>query len=137
MYCRLLIMLIITFSSFASIKAQTINNQSVIHPNPRINDVLNRYITAVGGKALDDLKIVSRRGTLIRGNLGRVPFEMISKTGGKWYYKQIFAYGDVVCYGSDGKNNWVQDTREIRTMTDDEKNDLELILDIQLPLRKK
>lgn len=135
MQFRSFYILILTFGLFASIEAQTINNQFVYHRDPTINKVLSKYIDAVGGKALQDIRTVTKRGTLIRGNSGKVPFEMISKTEGKWYYKQIFAYGDVVCYGSDGKNYWVQDTREVGQMTDEERNDLQLFLDIQSPLK--
>ncbi len=100
-----------------------------------VTQVLDKYIQAMGGMALKQVKTLSRQGTLVKGNQGKVPFEAYSENPGKWNYKQIFAYGDVVCYASDGKDFWVQDTKGVTQIQDNERMDLQLMFDIMFPLK--
>ena len=100
-----------------------------------VTQVLDKNIQAMGGTAIKEVKTLSRKGTLVKGNQGKVPFEAYTENPGKWNYKQIFAYGDVVCYASDGKDFWVQDTKGITQMPDNERMDLQLMFDIMFPLK--
>ena len=97
--------------------------------------VIERYVEACGGAALAEVNVEKRKGTLVRGQSGRVPFEMLSKARGKWLYNQVFSYGDQVSYGSDGTAAWVQDTRGVDPLTGVLRSDLEMLLDVQAPLR--
>ena len=97
--------------------------------------VIERYITACGGQALAEVKVEKRTGTLVRGQSGRVPFIAISKAPGKWFYSQVFAYGDQVSYGCDGTAAWIQDTKGVDSLTGATRLELEMLLDVQAPLR--
>jgi hypothetical protein len=97
--------------------------------------VLERYAQACGGQALAEVKSEKRKGTLVRGLSGQVPFEMVSKAQGKWLYNQVFSYGDQVSYGCDGTTAWIQDTKGVDTLTGVIRMDLELLMDVHLPLR--
>jgi hypothetical protein len=98
------------------------------------NEVIDKYINASGGSALNNVKTVKRKGTLVRGLKGKVPFELLYKSNNKWYYNQVFAYGDQVAYGSNGIDYWVQDTKSISVIEEEEKLDLQLIMDVKTPL---
>ncbi len=100
-----------------------------------VTSVIDRYVQACGGPALAEVKTETRKGTLIRGQSGQVPFEASSAAPGKWFYNQTFAYGDQVSFGCDGTDAWVQDTKGVSRMGDAERLDLEIILDVALPLR--
>jgi hypothetical protein len=76
-----------------------------------------------------------RTGTLIRGVSGPVPFETIAAASGKWYYHQVFAYGDRASYGFDGDQAWIQDTEGVSVLPPEEKFELVLLFDIQAPLK--
>jgi len=97
--------------------------------------VIERYIQACGGPALAEVKTEKRTGTLVRGQSGQVPFEILSAAGGKWRYNQVFSYGDQVSYGCDGTEAWVQDTKNVASLPEDLRLDLEMLLDIHAPLR--
>jgi hypothetical protein len=97
--------------------------------------VIERYIQACGGPALSEVKAERRKGTLVRGQSGAVPFEAVSKAGGKWVYNQVFAYGDQVTYSCDGTSAWVQDTKGVDSLSGAMRLDLEMLLDVQAPLR--
>jgi hypothetical protein len=97
-------------------------------------DIIDKYIQACGGNALKEIETEKRRGTLVRGNDGHVPLEIISKIPGKWHYAQTFAWGDRVCYGFDGITAWVQDTRNISGMSVQQRLDMQLLFDAQAPL---
>ena len=98
-------------------------------------DIVKRFIQAVGGSELVNVGTEKRTGTLIRGVSGAVPFEMISEASGKWYYHQVFAYGDGVSYGFDGGQAWIQDTEGTSGLPPQERLELALLLDIQAPLK--
>ena len=97
--------------------------------------VIERYVEVCGGPALAEVTVEKRKGTLVRGQSGQVPFEMISKAGGKWFYNQIFSYGDQVSYGCDGTSAWIQDTKGVDSLTGGRRLDLEMLLDVHAPLR--
>jgi hypothetical protein len=92
-------------------------------------------VQACGGQALAEVKTEKRKGTLVRGQSGKVPFEMMSKSQGKWFYNQVFSYGDQVCYGCDGTAAWIQDTKGVDSLNEALRLDLEMLMDIQAPLR--
>jgi hypothetical protein len=58
-----------------------------------------------------------------------------SKAHDKWHYNQIFAWGDQVSYGCDGRNAWIQDTRGVQSMDAALKLDLQLLFDIHSPMK--
>ena len=97
--------------------------------------VIERYVEACGGPALAEVRSEKRKGSLVRGRSGQVPFEMTSRAQGKWLYNQVFAYGDQVSYGCDGTAAWIQDTRGVSPLTGAMRLDLEMLLDVQAPLR--
>ena len=102
----------------------------------QISQILEKYLVACGGaEALDDIKTEFRKGTLVRGITGRVPFEIRSTAEGKWYYEQVFAWGDRIVYRSDGTFGWIQDTRQVSDIKPDEFLYLRLLLDVHAPLR--
>jgi hypothetical protein len=97
--------------------------------------VVARFIEACGGPALAEVKSERRKGSLLRGQSGQVPLETMSHVQGKWFYNQLFAYGDQVSYGCDGTSAWMQDTRGVAPLDGAMRSDLELLLDVQAPLR--
>ncbi len=103
--------------------------------NLSVAAVIERYVEVCGGPALAAVRVEKRKGTLVRGQSGQVPFEMISKAGGKWFYNQIFSYGDQVSYGCDGTAAWIQDTKGVDSLTGGRRLDLEMLLDVHAPLR--
>ncbi|UCE21762.1 MAG: hypothetical protein JSV46_05990, partial [Candidatus Aminicenantes bacterium] len=96
--------------------------------------VIESYIQASGGSALEAIKAEQRKGTLLRGTSGKVPLEVITKVRGKWRYTQTFAWGDQVCYGSDGRTAWVQDTKSVQEMSPRQRLVMHLMFDVQAPL---
>ena len=105
-------------------------------PNPdSVAAVIEHYIQACGGPALAEVTVEKRKGTLVRGQSGQVPLTAISKAPGKWLYNQVFAYGDQASYGCDGTTAWLQDTKGVDSMGAAIRLDLDLLLDIQAPLR--
>jgi len=98
--------------------------------------VVARFIEACGGPAaLAEVKSERRKGSLLRGQSGQVPLETMSQVQGKWFYNQVFAYGDQISYGCDGTSAWMQDTRGVAPLDGAMRSDLELLLDVQAPLR--
>jgi len=97
--------------------------------------VVERYVQACGGSALAEVTVEKRIGTLVRGQSGQVPLTAISKAPGKWLYNQVFAYGDQASYGCDGTTAWLQDTKGVDSMDDAVRLDLDLLLDVQAPLK--
>ncbi len=102
---------------------------------PSPTTLIDGHIRACGGSALTAVTSERRVGTLVRGQSGFVPFESIARAPGRWSYNQVFAYGDQVTYGCDGDSAWVQDTRDVSPMGGRERLDLDLLLDVQAPLR--
>ena len=100
-----------------------------------VQQVIEKYIQVCGGIELEKVMGEFKKGTLVRGSHGKVPFDIISDSNGRWYYNQVFAYGDQVAYGFNGSDAWIQDTKTIEGMSDRERLDLQMILDCQLPQR--
>jgi len=99
------------------------------------DEIVKRFIQAIGGSELTKVGTEKRTGTLIRGVSGPVPFETSAAASGKWYYQQVFAYGDLVSYGFDGRQAWTQDIEGVAGLPPEERLDLVLLLDIQAPLK--
>jgi hypothetical protein len=97
--------------------------------------IVEKYIEASGGPFLSEIKTELRKGTLVRGASGNVPFECGAKAPDKWYYNQIFAWGDQVSYRFDGSSAWMQDTRGIERMKPDRLMDMRLLMDVRAPLK--
>jgi len=114
-------------------------NQTILANTARssASGVLEKYAKSVGGEALSEVLTIKRRGTLIRGRLGKTPFEIINRSPDKWIYRQVFAYGDQVCYGSDGREAWLRDTQKSEILSAAERVDLQLLLDIGAPAMMK
>jgi hypothetical protein len=96
--------------------------------------IVEAYVRACGGAALSEIESETRRGTLLRGRTGKVPLETAAAAG-KWLYRQVFAFGDQVRYGFDGADAWLQDTEGVEAMSERQRLDLQLLLDVQAPLR--
>jgi len=101
-------------------------------PQP-VREILEKFNQASGGSELQQVKTEKRKGTLIRGISGAVPFETAATNSGKWLYQQVFAYGDQVNYGCDGAQSWVQDTQGASSLPARERLELVLLLDPQMP----
>ena len=99
------------------------------------DEIVKRFIQASGGSELTKIGTEKRKGTLIRGSSGPVPFETSAAASEKWHYQQVFAYGDRVSYGFDGRHAWTQDTAGVAGLPPEERLDLVLLLDIQAPLK--
>jgi len=130
------LVLLFVFSSSGSLASQ---RGTAARPNesPSATACVERYIEACGGVALSEVKTEIRKGTLARGAFGKVPFECRAKAPGKWLYNQTFAWGDQISYGYDGSVAWVQDTQGIERMNPAQLPDLQMVLDIQAPLRMR
>lgn len=100
-----------------------------------VDAVIQKYIDASGGSELAGIQTEARKGTLVRGLSGQVPLETIAKARGQWRYTQTFAWGDQVSYICDGTHGWVVDTEGISEMDARQRADLQLLLDVQAPLR--
>lgn len=97
--------------------------------------IVDGYVRACGGPALARITSETRKGTLTRGSGGPAPLETSAKAPGKWRYLQILAWGDQISYGFGGLNGWVQDTTSVEGMDPRQLLDLQLLLDVQAPLR--
>ena len=97
--------------------------------------IIAAYAQASGGQALAEIKSEVRKGTLMRGAAGQVPLAIMVKAPGQWMYNQTFAWGDQICYGFDGTEAWVQDTRNIGPMSPQQLLDMWLLFDVQAPLQ--
>ena len=98
---------------------------------------MSRYTQACGGSALKDIKTESGKGTLVRNKSGQVPFTILAKVPGKFYYNQVFAWGDQVSYGFNGYEAWVQTTESVNIMEPEQLTDIRLLFDVQAPLKLK
>jgi len=98
-----------------------------------VRKIIEKFVQASGGSELQKVKSEKRKGTLVRGISGAVPFEMTATDSGKWHYHQVFAYGDQVDYGCDGDLSWVQDTLGVSSLPPLERLELALLLDPQMP----
>jgi len=108
---------------------------NLVQDSLQVTRIIEKYVQASGGDALAEITTEFRKGTLVRGSTGQVPFEIRSKAGGKWYYEQVFAWGDRVVYVSNGFNGWEQDTRQITDLKPEDFLYLRMLLDIHAPLR--
>jgi hypothetical protein len=122
----------------SSLSGESINPSNVFgYPEDSvlITQIIDSYILACGGDAIENIQSESITGTLVRGQTGQVPLEIKSGASGQWYYAQTFAWGDQVIYGSDGETGWVQDTRNISVMSPEESIYFTLIMDPHAPVR--
>ncbi|MDH4223082.1 MAG: hypothetical protein OEV55_06015 [candidate division Zixibacteria bacterium] len=130
-----LLFLLIFFTSFVFSNSRS---EEVIPPNnnpPSITEVIEKYIQACGGSSLSEIKTEVKKGTLLRGVSGQIPLEVYAKKPGQWVYNQVFAWGDQISYGFDGTSAWVVDTKGCESMTPRQRLDLQLMLNIEAPLR--
>lgn len=103
-----------------------------------VEEVLNRYVEACGGRAaLEKIQSETRTGTLVRHISGQVPLSIISEAPGKWYYNQLFAWGDQISYGFDGKTAWIQTTGSVGDMDSEQLLDMQLLFDVRAQLKLK
>lgn len=130
-----LILVALTSFLFIHSKIPCAENTMLSTVSITADKIIEKYRQACGGSALAEIKTETRKGTLVRGESGKVPFEIISKAPGKWFYNQVFAFGDQVSYGCDGMNAWVQDTKGISEISAQERLDLQVLLDAQAPLK--
>ncbi len=102
-----------------------------------VDGVLERYVQACGGTTLAAVKTETANGTLVRHLAGQVPLTVVSEVPGKFSYRQLFAWGDQVCFGFDGGAAWVQTTTGIDDMDQGQLVDMRLMFDVQAPLNLK
>ena len=100
-----------------------------------VREIMEKFIQASGGSELQKIRMEKKKGTLVRGGSGAVPFETVATDSGKWRYNQVFAYGDQVTYGCDGIHSWVQDAQGVLSLPPTEKLELTMLLDPQMPRR--
>jgi len=100
-----------------------------------VKSLLDTCVRAHGGPALKAVNSERRVGTLVRGVLGRTPFEIVSESPGRWRWVQSFAWGDRVAFGCDGGDAWIQDGTGMIPMSSEQRLDMQLLLDPQAPLR--
>jgi hypothetical protein len=105
--------------------------------NSKVYKIIEKYLRASGGPLLAEIKVETRKGTMLRGVTGKVPLETFAAAPGKWLYHQTFAWGDQVRYGFDGISAWVQDTRSVSRMNPRQRLELQFLLDFQFPLNIK
>lgn len=127
-----IILIFIVFFTFIWIRVSL--NANSDHYDNNYEKIFEQYISVCGGAELSKIKTEKRIGTLIKGKTGKVPFTSISTSSGKWFYNQVFAFGDQVCYGFDGHVAWVADKDSIAKIPDREVLDLKVLFDIRLPL---
>ena len=106
-----------------------------LYSQQSVKDVIEKYIRAIGGNELAKIQTESRKGTLVRGAAGYIPLQIWAARSGKWYYNQVFAWGDQITYGFDGRNGWIQTTKGIEKMEAGQLLDMRLLFDIQAPLK--
>ncbi|MCG7852128.1 MAG: hypothetical protein MIO92_06365 [Methanosarcinaceae archaeon] len=133
--------IIVLFSYFFMFVAVINNFIFAAQVNPEdslsVEKVLDRYIRACGGSALNDIKTETGKGTLVRYQNGQVPFTILSMSPGKFYYNQVFAWGDQVSYGFNGDEAWVQTTKNVDIMEPEQLTDMRLLFDVQAPIKLK
>lgn len=123
--------------SFLQATLHAFNNDNAETNKITAEEVLLTFIDSAGGSILANIEAIARKGTLVRGENGAVPFETYSKSDGRLFYKQVFAYGDVVNYIFNKKEAWCRDTKKIIPLTEEEKLDLQILADHQLPIKLK
>jgi hypothetical protein len=116
-------------------------NQLNTHNQPKISnqvdEIIEEFVQASGGFQHQEIRSERRKGILIRGSSGPVPFEITAVSSGKWHYHQDFAYGDKVNYGFDGEQAWIQDTQRVTALSKEECFELAVLLDIRMPFKLK
>jgi hypothetical protein len=100
-----------------------------------VDAILKAFVAASGGPELAKITTEARRGTLVRGASGQVPLVTIAQAPGRWRYTQTFAWGDEISFICDGETGWVVDTEVTGEMDPRQRSDLQLLLDVQAPLR--
>jgi hypothetical protein len=106
-------------------------------PQESVDQIIDNFVRACGGKALAEIKSEVAKGTLVRGTSGKVPLEIVANVSGKWRFNQTFAWGDQVRFGYDGTVAWEQDSKGVRKMNPQQLLDLQLIADFQSPLKMR
>ena len=119
----------------AQARAGGLEARSMEDPAISVKTIIGRYVQACGGAQLCTITSETRSGMLLRGQTGKVPFVHSYLSPGRWCYQQTFAFGDQVCYGFDGTEGWVRDTKKVGPMDEGQALDLTLLLDPQAPLR--
>jgi len=100
-----------------------------------LESLLDASVRAHGGPALEAITSERRVGTLVRGALGRTPFEIISESPGRWRWVQTFAWGDQVAFGCNGNKAWIQDSTGTAPMPVQQELEMQLLLDPAAPLK--
>ncbi|MGB8951463.1 MAG: hypothetical protein WCC06_02175 [Candidatus Aminicenantales bacterium] len=100
-----------------------------------VSPIIKKYIQACGGSALAGIKTETRTGTMGRGVTGKIPLEIIAQAPDQWRFHLTFAWGDQLCCGFDGTTAWIQDTESVSQMSPRQRLDLQLLLDVQAPLK--
>ena len=100
-------------------------------------EIIERYIQSCGGPSVAQVKTEKRTGTLMRGATGKAPLVSYAGEGGRWRYDQTFAWGDRISFGSDGTIGWKVDADSSSEMPEPQWRELQLIFDVQAPLKLK
>ncbi len=102
---------------------------------PSPDEIIARYVQASGGPAIAQIVTERRVGSIVRGQYGKMPVETVACAPGRWRYHQIFSFGDQVVFGCDGDQAWIQDGKSVESMGGQQRLDLQLLIDPQVPLK--
>ena len=102
-----------------------------------VTAIVEKYLKASGGPALQEFGSEQRKGTLLRYQTGQLPVEVIAKAPGLWRYDQTLAWGDRISCGFDGTRSWVADMHSVKPMEGHQFSDMRLLFDPQAPLKMR
>lgn len=101
-----------------------------------VKQTIIKYILSCGGKtAIENISSKIIKGTILRGVSGKMPIEVKATSSGKWFYNQVFSFGEQISYGYDSNNAWVQTIKDITEMDPEQVLDFTIMFDLQAPLK--
>ena len=84
---------------------------------PSADDILNKYVEAIGGQAaIDKLKTRTAKGTIVQANGNSLQFELYQTAPDKFYFLVTTPQGPFE-RGFDGKVAWERTARGVREVT--------------------
>jgi photosynthetic reaction center cytochrome c subunit len=105
-------------------------------PAVPIDDVLNKYVTALGGRpAVEKLQSIVVAGTLTNRANQNLSFTIEQKLAGK--YRESIQSQPAVTRGTDGKAGWLQSGERVQVLGDFRLAEATRLSDLGLPLAIK
>jgi predicted O-methyltransferase YrrM len=99
---------------------------------PSRDQILDRYLAAVGGPAALEVRSEVRKGTLYDGNRS-FPIETFARTPDRWLLVVALEPGRVERQGYDGASAWKERAGFLEAIDPDDRRQLASFLDLQLP----